>query len=68
MILRQYPSTRASEIGRIDYGEYTQLIGRTVQANIDQWYQVRQVSTGLVGWIYAPWVTVRGEIRQVPIR
>ncbi len=68
MILRQYPSTRASEIGRIGYGEYTQLIGRTVQANIDQWYQVRQVSTGLVGWIYAPWVTVHGEIHQVPIR
>ena len=68
MVLRQYPSTRARDIGRIGYGEYTQLIGRTVQANIDQWYQVRQVSTGLVGWIYAPWVTVHGEIRQVPIR
>jgi hypothetical protein len=68
MILRQYPSTRAAEIGRIGYGEYTQLIGRTVQARIDQWYQVRQVSTGLVGWIYAPWVTVHGEINQVPIR
>jgi hypothetical protein len=68
MVLRQYPSTRARDIGRIGYGEYTQLIGRTVQANIDQWYQVRQVSTGLVGWVYAPWVTVHGEIKQVPIR
>lgn len=68
MVLRQYPSSRANDIGRIGYGEYVELIGRTVQANIDQWYQVRQSATGLVGWIYAPWVTVHGEVKQVPIR
>ncbi|MFO7323860.1 MAG: PA14 domain-containing protein [Chloroflexota bacterium] len=68
MVLRQYPSVRAQDIGRVGYGEMVELIGRTVQAGIDQWYHVRKGSTGEVGWIYAPWVTVRGEINQVPIR
>ncbi len=68
MVLRQYPSIRAQDIGRIGYGEPVQLIGRTVQASIDRWYQVRRGSTGEVGWIDAAWVTVRGEINQVPIR
>ncbi len=68
MILRKGPSVRAEAIGKIGYGEVVELIGRTVQANTNQWYQVRRGSTGEVGWIYAPWVTVKGEINQVPIR
>ncbi len=68
MILRKGPSVRAEEIGKIGYGEVVQLIGRTVQANTNQWFQVRRPSTGEVGWIYAPWVTAKGEINQVPIR
>lgn len=68
MVLRQRPSVRSPRIGTIGYGEQVQLIGRTVQAGEDKWYQVRRPSTGEVGWIFAPYITVHGEIYQVPVR
>lgn len=66
MNLRARPSTRSPQIGSIPWGATTSLVGRTVQAGIDQWYQVRY--NGQVGWIAAPWVTVRGERFNVPVR
>jgi hypothetical protein len=66
MNLRARPSDRSPIIGSIPWGDVTSLIGRTVQAGINRWYQVRY--NGVVGWIAAPWVTVNGEIYSVPIR
>jgi uncharacterized protein YraI len=66
MNLRVRPSNRSPRIGSIPWGASTSLIGRTVQAGIDRWYQVRY--NGQVGWIAAPWVTVRGERFAVPVR
>jgi len=66
--MRARPSTRTAVVSQTGIGEPFELIGRTVQANTDQWYQVRRAPTGEVGWISAAWVTVRGEINAVPIR
>ncbi len=66
MNMRARPSTRSPQIASIPWGAPTSLVGRTVQAGIDQWYQVRY--NDQVGWIAAPWVTVRGERFNVPVR
>jgi uncharacterized protein YgiM (DUF1202 family) len=66
-VLRSRPSTRTARIGTVEYGEQVAIIGRTVQANEDKWYQIRR-STGEVGWIFGGYVTVYGEINQVPVR
>jgi uncharacterized protein YraI len=65
MNLRARPSTRTAIIGNVPWGAEMPLLGRTVQAGTDRWYQVRY--NGQVGWIVAGFVTVRGDIRQVPI-
>ncbi|MBK9748239.1 MAG: SH3 domain-containing protein [Chloroflexi bacterium] len=66
MRIRTRPSTRMPVIGEIPWGGEAELIGRTVQAGTDRWYQIRY--NGIVGWIDARWVTARGEMYQVPIR
>ncbi len=66
MNLRVRPSVRTSRLLVIPWGAEMPLIGRTVQGGRDFWYQVRY--EGVVGWIYAPYVTVRGPIDAVPIR
>ncbi|HLU09275.1 MAG TPA: SH3 domain-containing protein [Oceanobacillus sp.] len=66
MNLRARPSIRSPRIGSIPWGAQTSLVGRTVQGGIDRWYQVRY--NGQVGWIAAPWVTVRGDLFRVPVR
>lgn len=65
MIMRRRPSERTERIGTIPWGGVASLIGRTVQAGTDRWYQVRY--EGVVGWIAAPWVTVVGERFAVPV-
>ena len=65
MNLRARPSVRTPILGTIPWGAELPLLGRTVQAGIDRWYQVRY--NGQVGWIIAPYISVRGDIRQVPI-
>ncbi len=66
MNLRSRPSERMPKIGSIPWGAPLELVGRTVQAGQNKWLQVRY--NGLIGWIDARWVTVKGEINQVPIR
>lgn len=66
MNFRRKPSTRVGIIGKIPWGAETELIGRTVQGGLNRWFQVRY--NGVVGWIYAPYVTVRGPLDAVPIR
>ncbi len=67
MNVRERPSDRTAVIAQIPWGGQAQVIGRTVQAGTNRWYQVR-LSDGQVGWIAAPWVGVQGEILAVPIR
>jgi hypothetical protein len=42
------------------------LVGRTIQGGLHYWLQVWY--QGKIGWIYAPFVTVRRNIDAVPIR
>lgn len=66
MNLRAQPSTRTPIIGSIPWGAEMPLLNRTVQGGQNRWFQVRY--EGRVGWIFAPFVSVRGDINAVPIR
>lgn len=65
MNLRRRPSVRAVRIGQVPWGAEVQLLGRTIQGGMNFWYLVRY--NGVVGWIYAPFVSVRGNINAVPV-
>ncbi len=65
MNVRARPSTRTPIIGSIEWGEEVPLLNRTVQGGQNRWFQVRH--NGQVGWIFAPYVSVRGDINAVPI-
>jgi hypothetical protein len=65
MYLRRRPSQRASLLDLIPWGDQVQLLGRTRQGGKDFWYQVRW--NGQVGWIFAPFVRVDGNINAVPV-
>lgn len=66
MNLRRRPSIRSELLAQIPWGAELPLLGRTIQAGKDFWYHVRY--NGQVGWIYAPYVGVRGDLNAVPIR
>jgi uncharacterized protein YraI len=66
MNFRRRPSRRAALLGQIPWGAEMPLIGRTIQGGQNFWFQVRY--NGQVGWIYAPFVSVRGDINAVPVR
>ncbi len=66
MNLRVRPSTRTAIIGTVPWGDEVALLGRTVQGGFDRWYQVRYGDQ--VGWIVAAYVSVNGNIRDVPVR
>jgi uncharacterized protein YraI len=65
MNLRRRPSPRAALVGQVPWGETVELIGRTVQGGQSFWLHVRY--NGVVGWIYAPFVSVSGNLAAVPI-
>jgi len=67
MNLRKRPSIRSPKILEVAWGAETALIGRTIQGGRNFWLQVR-LKTGEVGWIFAPFVTIRGDVNAVPIR
>jgi uncharacterized protein YraI len=66
MNLRRRPSIRTAKIGTVPWGEEAELIGRTIQGGQLHWLQVRY--NGQVGWIFAPYVTVKGTVDAVPVR
>jgi uncharacterized protein YraI len=66
MNMRAQPSTRTPIIGTIPWGAEVPLYNRTVQGGQNRWFQVRY--EGRLGWIFAPYVGVRGDINTVPIR
>jgi uncharacterized protein YraI len=67
MNLRARPSERSARLGLVEWGEEVSIIGRTLQARQNRWFQVR-TADGTVGWIFAPFVAVRGDINRVPVR
>jgi hypothetical protein len=66
MNLRRRPSTRTPVLAEIPWGALVPVIGRTVQGPDNFWYQV--IYNGQVGWIYAPFISIRGDLDTVPIR
>lgn len=66
MNLRRRPSTRTQVLAEIPWGAVVPIIGRTIQGPDNFWLQVRY--DNLVGWIFAPYVTIRGDVDTVPIR
>ena len=66
MNFRPRPTIRRQRIGWIPWGAETELLGRTVQGGMNFWFHVRY--NGVVGWIYAPYITVHGDVNRVPIR
>jgi uncharacterized protein YraI len=66
MNLRRRPSERAQLLDKVPWGAEVPVIGRTIQGGKNFWLQVRY--NGKVGWIFAPYVGIRGIIDAVPIR
>ena len=66
MQIRAQPSTRTPSLGTIPWGAEVPLYNRTVQGGQNRWFQIRY--EGKLGWIFAPYVAVRGDINAVPIR
>ncbi|MGQ9887257.1 MAG: SH3 domain-containing protein [Aggregatilineales bacterium] len=65
MNLRPRPTTRLPILADIPWGAELPLLGRTVQGGQNRWFQVRYGDQ--VGWIFAPYVSVRGNINAVPV-
>jgi len=62
--MRAQPNTASPQTGRIDWGAFLPVIGRTGDSS---WLLI--VWRGTVGWIYAPFVEViEGDLNTVPIR
>ncbi len=66
MNLRRRPSVRTALLEQLDWGTQVSIIGRTIQDGKNFWFQVRY--KGVVGWLFAPFVGVKGNIDAVPIR
>lgn len=62
--LREAPNVASTQIGRVTWGAFLPVVGRTGDGF---WYQV--VWKGTVGWIYSPFVkNFQGDPLSVPIR
>lgn len=66
MNLRRRPSERTQLLDKVPWGAEVPVIGRTIQGGNNFWLQVRY--NGKVGWIYAPFVGLRGIVDAVPVR
>lgn len=63
MRLRADPNVAAAQTGRITWGGFLPVIGRTSDGF---WYQV--VWKGTVGWVYSPFLRItQGDLNSVPI-
>jgi uncharacterized protein YgiM (DUF1202 family) len=64
MNLRPNPSVAGDRIGRITWGAFLPVIGRTADGF---WWQV--VWKGTVGWIYSPYSKIiQGDLNAVPVK
>ena len=63
MKLRGAPTTISDQTGRITWGAFLPIVGRTADST---WYQV--VWKGTVGWVWSNFVPIRfGDINNVPV-
>jgi uncharacterized protein YgiM (DUF1202 family) len=63
MKLRGAPTTLTEQTGRITWGAFLPIVGRTAD---NTWYQV--VWKGTVGWVWSNFVPIRfGDINNVPV-
>lgn len=64
MRLREHPTVASRQIGRLPWGTFVPVVGRTAN---NAWYQVVWWDT--VGWVYSPFLKiVDGALSNVPIR
>lgn len=66
MNMRRRPSIRTALLEQIPWGAKVSIIGRTIQDGKNFWFQIHYDNK--TGWIFAPFVSVRGNIDAVPIR
>lgn len=66
MNFRVRPSIRTARLFQIPWGDEVVILGRTIQGGKDFWYHVSY--NGVVGWIFAPYVSVSGPIDALPVR
>jgi Bacterial SH3 domain len=64
--LRRRPSPRTPRVGTIPMGTEVIVLGRTVQEKQTFWIQVSY--NGVVGWVPALPVTMRGPVENLPVR
>lgn len=63
MKLREGPTTISNQTGRITWGAFLPIVGRTADGS---WYQV--VWKGTVGWVWSNFIQLRfGDLASVPI-
>ncbi len=62
--MRQFPSYRTPTLQILDWGAEFEILSRTIQGRENFWYQVNH--EGQLGWVYAPYVTIIGNIDGVP--
>jgi len=61
--LRQGPSVATAQIGRVTWGAFLPIVGRTADGF---WYKTVWKNT--VGWVYSPFIEIReGDLNNVPI-
>jgi uncharacterized protein YraI len=61
--LRAQPNVAATQTGRVTWGGFLPIIGRTADGF---WYQV--VWKGTIGWVYSPFVRItQGDLNAVPV-
>lgn len=62
--MRGEPNLNSEQTGRIDWGAFLPIVGRTSGGD---WYQV--VWKGSVGWVFSGFVNIRyGDLNNVPVR
>lgn len=62
--LRASPSVASPQTGRVTWGAFVPVIGRTPDG---YWWQV--VWKGTIGWVYSPFLKIfQGDINKVPIK
>ncbi|MCB9452286.1 MAG: SH3 domain-containing protein [Anaerolineaceae bacterium] len=65
MNFRVRPSQRTTRLSQIPWGGEVEILGRTIQGGNNFWFLVRY--EGVVGWIYAPYVSIYGDINLVQV-
>jgi hypothetical protein len=64
LVLRDVPSVGGTQIGRVTWGAFLPVVGRTGD---NFWYQVSW--KGTIGWVYAPFTDIiQGDLNAVPVR